>query len=539
MHMSRTPIHRCSLALGLLLLLPPALRAQGTDPADQAWRSGDVERAAQIYSERLSRDSTDTRAAHRLALFRAWRGDRQRALALLDGVLQLEPRNGEARLDRIRVLFWDGQDARARTELVAFAASQPNNARAVEVEAQIARRAGDTRAELAALDRLIALEPANKQAARAREELLARKASRSGDNRTAEERWRLAAARYPDDPSPLVGLGMTLRWLGRTDEAIRVLEQAEKVSGKPNAAAAEQLAWARAPRASGISASGRYTHDSEGNRIATASAGGALQVSSAFRLVVNGYRRTMDAPRVTNVLSSGLSIGGELYPGHEAKLEARAGVTAPDSGDVMASWSAAATVAPTANLRLDLGLARTPYDYTHRLTVGRVVADEADFGATIEAPWRRFELGLAGTALRIHGPNDNQGFRATAQVGWRVSSPFRLGARATAYGFKERTHDGYYAPLFDRGVAAVAQWSDYPGRWDLAAEVAPGVRVRDRGADPAGSFDASGHIAYVLGIGRRVGVAAGYAASGLQTDGAVRPNYDNWSVRVYTTLAIP
>ena len=71
-------------ALLLLAALPQALRAQ--DPADAAWAAGEHDRARELYAQRVTADSNDVRALHRLALLRSWNSEYAPAIQLFDRV---------------------------------------------------------------------------------------------------------------------------------------------------------------------------------------------------------------------------------------------------------------------------------------------------------------------------------------------------------------------------------------------------------------------------------------------------------------------
>ena len=94
-----------------LVLLFTALSSTvvAQDPADDAWKRGELAVARQLYTERLAADSTDVLALHRLGLMLAWDGQHLASIRLFDKLLQVAPEHEDARLDRARVLAWAGR----------------------------------------------------------------------------------------------------------------------------------------------------------------------------------------------------------------------------------------------------------------------------------------------------------------------------------------------------------------------------------------------------------------------------------------------
>lgn len=277
--------------------LARARRAREQPPPDQAeraFRRGERERSARLYSARVAADPTDVPALHRLALLRAWAGRYDQALELMDRVLQLDSTDVRARVDQARILAWSGRPGMAVDRLDAFLQDRPTDADALEALADIlvgrkeevaasaallsppgmgtsaapepafrppvpveparfarAVRSFDSLVEVShgELEPRIGLGAALTYAGRpdsARsvfrgvlerspgslraQEGLARALTWSGRLRRGEEAWRGVVGTDPGDPDGWVGLGRNLRWQERPAAASRTLEQGRRAA---------------------------------------------------------------------------------------------------------------------------------------------------------------------------------------------------------------------------------------------------------------------------------------------------------------------
>lgn len=206
-----------SLRMPILLLAVTAAAAAAQDPADQAWRSGDVETARRLYAERLAADSTDDRALHRMALMEAWDGRYEQSLRLFDRLLSLGP-NLEARVDRARVVAWRGQPAEAARMLTALLRREPGYIPALEARAEFLAWAGEHGQAVASYEALAEILPENRSVRSARARILAW-TSRLDESIML---YDSLVRSDPDDRTARLGLGRVLGWAGRLDSAAAV-----------------------------------------------------------------------------------------------------------------------------------------------------------------------------------------------------------------------------------------------------------------------------------------------------------------------------
>lgn len=345
---------RRGLAFTLWAMLSLAAAATAQDPADAAWDAGEVDRARELYSERLARDSSDIRALHRLALIHAWSEEWAPSLSLFDQLITLSPANLGARVDRARVLAWKGDLAQAMSELETLLESDPSFMPALEALAQFQSWAGDYDralsiyermgrtgagdpsiqygrarvlsmanrfdAALAVYDSLLAADPDDMQALLGLGQVLmwsnqldsaevvyshiltleednaealegiARAATWRGRLVEAEQRWRTAVETNPDAVGALVGLGQTLRWQGRGPAALPWLERAIELS-PGNVEAREQMRWVEATLHPRIAPTVVYEWDSDGNRILTMSGHATWRPVPRTELRLDAYHR--------------------------------------------------------------------------------------------------------------------------------------------------------------------------------------------------------------------------------------------------------
>jgi tetratricopeptide (TPR) repeat protein len=202
-----------------------------------------------LYGDRLASDPEDGTATVRLALMRAWGGQYDAALVLLDDLIELQPGNLDARLARARVRAWSGDVPGAQDEVGEVLAVHPENEEALEALALFQVWAGRLDGALERYDDVPAIAPESSGAELQRAQALAR-AGRYGATRSAYDAilerdpenvearlglaWTLAVsqdydaaieqydqvlARAPDDITALTGKARTLAWAGRLVES--------------------------------------------------------------------------------------------------------------------------------------------------------------------------------------------------------------------------------------------------------------------------------------------------------------------------------
>jgi tetratricopeptide (TPR) repeat protein len=339
-----------------LLLSIVAATAHTQNPADVAWRQGDIVTAERLYAERLAADSTDEIALHRMALILGWNGNYQESIALFDRLLEIAPRNWEAAVDRSRVYAWQGQTERAIALLDLVLEQQPTYVPALEARALFQSWIGQHSAALSTYEQIGQIVPENRSIPRERARVLSwssqldaaiaiydsllqtdpsdretrlglarvlswadqldsaasvyrtllatesrdvqalqglgRVASWAGDLPAGERYLRRAVEVSPDDVSTLVELAANLRWQGREAEALYFLERAEARAPDHGDVRAE-LQWVRTAVAPRATISWVYESDSDGNRISSLMIPAAWRPLPRLELRARGYLRDL------------------------------------------------------------------------------------------------------------------------------------------------------------------------------------------------------------------------------------------------------
>jgi tetratricopeptide (TPR) repeat protein len=254
----------------------------------------------------------------------AWeRGDLVRAEELYSARLAADSTDLRAlhRLGLIRA--WSERHEQGLALLDRLLAIDPRNVEAAVDRARVLAWRGDPQAAVRALDLVLEHRPDHLPAREARAQFaawageyevaqaayrgilaedpqnlealrgLARIASWRGDLIAGEARWRRSLANAPDDVPSLVGLAQTLRWQGRNAAALRVLERAVELD-PTDRDARTQLQWTRAALAPRFAPFFVYENDSDGNRIATTSSGASWHPLPRLELRGDGYVRNAE-----------------------------------------------------------------------------------------------------------------------------------------------------------------------------------------------------------------------------------------------------
>ena len=233
----------------------PAVAAPD-DRADEAWSRGDIALALRLYSDRLVADPADGTAMLRVALMRAWEGEYDAAVALLDGLIEQQPGHLDARVARARVRAWSGDIPAAQDEVAEVLAVQPDNAEALEAFALFQAWTGQFDEALAGYDELLSIAPGRSSAQLQRAQAfawaeqfeasraaydallardlddiearlgLARTLALSQDYAGALAEYDEVLLRAPNEMRALTGKGKTLGWAGRLAESEQASLQA-------------------------------------------------------------------------------------------------------------------------------------------------------------------------------------------------------------------------------------------------------------------------------------------------------------------------
>jgi tetratricopeptide (TPR) repeat protein len=346
----------CLIALSLVLSTTAPVVARAQNPADIAWRQGDLITAERLYEERLAADSTDEIALHRMALMFGWNGRYQESLALFNRLLELSPRNWEAAVDRARVYAWQGQTENAIALLDRVLEQQPTYVPALQARALFQSWRGEHVAALSTYEQIGQIVPENRSVPRERARVLSwssqldaaiaiydsllrtdpsdretrlglarvlswadqldsaasiyrtlltteprdiqalqglgRVASWSGDLVAGERYLRTAAEVSPNDVTTLVELAANLRWQGRDAEALQFLERATALAPGHGNVRAE-LQLVRTAVSPTASISWVYESDSDGNRISSLMSPVAWRPMPRLEVRAQGYLRNL------------------------------------------------------------------------------------------------------------------------------------------------------------------------------------------------------------------------------------------------------
>lgn len=214
------------LFLAAVALLVCAVPARAQDEADRAWAAGDTRAAQPLYEARLAADSTDVRALHRVGLLRAWAERYDEAMALFDRALRLEPDNRDIQIDRARVLAWRGDPSAGAAALEPLLAADPAYLPALQARAQFFSWAGDYDEALSTYGRIAEITPEDRSVGLDQARVLAW-ASRF---RAAEAAYDSLLQRNPRDVPTLLGLAQVLSWAARLDSAEVVYQNVLRIA---------------------------------------------------------------------------------------------------------------------------------------------------------------------------------------------------------------------------------------------------------------------------------------------------------------------
>ena len=558
----------------------PGTSGLQTDPADAAWAEGDLERALELYRARLARDRTDGTALHRVALMVAWDERYEESLGSFDTLLEMEPDNLDARVDRARVVAWSGDvpaaldalsellaehpdmvaalEARAQfeswvgrydesvasyEEVLAIA---PDNAAARLRQAQVLSWASDFDASLAAYDSVLALDADDVDAGLGRATALtfmgeleaavvaydgvlttdprnvralqgkARALGWDDELVRSERAWRAAVAVDASDASSHVGLGQVLRWQGRNAAALEVLREAEEVD-PTNGDVREQLRLARTALAPLARPSFVAEDDSDGNRMLSAMLSASWHPVPRLDIRADAYQRDLRDNAVGRT-ARGLTVsaGYQIEPGWSVLAGAGGSETNGTGRSSFTAYQARVTSPGRYRFGGGIGLHSYGMDATAALAERGVRATELTMSGRW-APASGWRLdGSAGRAI-FEGTEENERASAFLSLSRRAGRFFTLGLSARAFTFEHDLTDGYFDPDFYGIGEVTGRWLYQPQPWSFLLELAPGVQQVTSNGAPAATVRGSARLGFRIASGREVSVSAGYSSTGLQS----------------------
>lgn len=556
----------------------PEIRESQVDPADTAWRAGDIERARELYEARLRDDPTDGAALHRMALMRAWSEDYAGAHDLLERLIEVEPLNVDARVDRARILAWQDRTDQALTELADVLAEHPDHAGALEARALFQEWSGRYQESLTTYDQLLAISPENDGVRRRRARLLsltsdfeasgsayerllaadpddiearlglARSYALSDDLESAIAEYDRVLAADPEHLVALQGKGRTLAWADRLIEGEDVLRRAvalDRTGADSHTALAQILQWqgrnvaaktlldiavSRAPtngdareqlrtvnRALAPTArpAAVYESDSDGNRMVTTSLSAGWRLLPRLEMRFEGYRRDLEQGALQREAFGGLVTGVvELEPGWTVTIGAGGRRSDAVDGRTRASWR---------------GGVRSPgrHDASAAFDVSSEVLDETaalaergirytSFAGNLRwTPSAAWRLDGSGGYALFEGSADNSRASGALALSRRIGRSFSLTASTRLFSYAEDLNDGYFDPDFYGIVELVGSVRHAPTPWSFVLEAAPGVQKVTREGDRTATVRGSARTGYLIAPGRELSLSLGYSSAGL------------------------
>lgn len=240
-------IGRIGLALAaLLLLFAPAAAETPEDrlrAGNQARNNGDFAKAEEIYRSILDEPAVDAEAHEKLAQMLSWRRRFDESIELYEELKRRYPERAKtADMGIARCYAWDRQHGRAAEVIRASLEEHPDDIELLLLLGQVESWGGHTTRSLEAFERVMELDPWNRDAWLGK----ARALSWSGELVEGEHEFRWLLYRYEDDTEALVGLAYDLIWTGRAKDARDVLERIDPADRNRQDVRLANIALARA-----------------------------------------------------------------------------------------------------------------------------------------------------------------------------------------------------------------------------------------------------------------------------------------------------
>jgi tetratricopeptide (TPR) repeat protein len=462
---------------------------------DAAWTAQDFDAAYIAYDSVVRADSTQSRAVYRLGVLTSWRNDLTEAIRLHQLYVRLEPQDLEGRVGLARVYSWASKFATSVATFDTVLAREADYRDAAFGRATALAWWGKLDESIAAYDAWIRTHPSDTEAelGRARvlswagrldealavyerlakagnpaeaEKGIARVTAWRGELEKSEQLWNAVTGKYPRDPEVWVGLGQTLRWMGRPFASRDALEQALKVRPQYEDAHT-QLRWVRAEI--NPSASPTYTRstDSEHNDGNTFAVRADAAVGTKARAGVRAQFRGNTSPSGSGN-STSLRASGEVQPGDgKYALRGELGVTSMTSKvGVVESPSYTIVVGGVRGrttlgerVRVGGGVSRDAFDdivLTMREGLGITTLD-ADASVTLP---RRTTLSAFASTSSASGDTIASNSRTTAgaSLRWTPRRDIALMANVRTFGWDHPAYGTYFAPQRFTLAELAARW---------------------------------------------------------------------------------
>jgi tetratricopeptide (TPR) repeat protein len=511
MRTMRTGLLALSLA-ALASLTTVATAAAQEDAAAAAWAAGDHAKARELYLQRVTADSADVQAAHRLGLLLAWDRDYARAIPLLERVVRMAP-SIAARTDLANVLAWSRSYDRALAVLDDVIAEAPTR-EALHTRARFLSWSGRYGAAERAYGELIASDATDAEALRG----MARVTTWRGDLAGGERLWRRALAAEPEHADAHVGLSQVLRWRGRPREALEHAEQASRL--RPgDRETLEQLAWAEAAFAPRVAPTFSAETDSDENRLYTAALNATFPMTRRLSGTLLAYARRADGPTPAGMdptpQSWSAMAGMRVEVADGWMLSGSGGVTARSERDAAGVYRAGISSPAWIPVTATATYAHSVLDATADLMGRDVTLGDASLSMAAELT-RGLRLDAGFSHTRFEGETSNDRILGRVGLEARPTQWLRIRPRLTAFTFESSVQEGYFAPD-QYGLAELGIGFDrYLSGWSISAEAAPGAQRIGSAGDVQGAFSARARLGYTIAPGREIGLGFTFSELGLE-----------------------
>ena len=560
----------------------PDSDAAPPDPeaAGRAWIDGDLETAVRLYQAVLLQDPDHGLALHRLGLANAWEGRYDIALEHLDHLIDLQPDNREARIDRARITAWRGDTGEAVQQLDAYLDEYPDDASALEARATFQAWAGEFDAALSSYEALVSVSPDPGAVRRQQAQVLswasrydasrtlydsllaadpgdtearlglARVETFSGNLGAARDLYESLLAQDPTETRALQGLGralswdgqliageevlrraveiddtnvasltglaQNLRWQGRNPAALELLERARELSPS-DSDVREQLRWVSVALSPQAGATLVVEDDSDNNHMVTSSMVARWSPLPRLGLRVDGYRRQVSQPGLDRT-ARGLTLSASWHFDPGWNLSAGLGGARNDGSGTQSitAWQAALGSPGRYAVSGAVNVSTTALDATAALAERGV--DVRQFGLDIGwTPASGWRLSGAAANAVFRGSEDNTRQSASISLTRRLPRGITLGVGRRTFGFDKNLSDGYFDPDYYGITELSIRWLREPGRLSLTLEGAPGAQKVGKSGSYTGAIRTSARLAWRFAPGREVSVSGGYSSAGLQS----------------------
>jgi tetratricopeptide (TPR) repeat protein len=467
-------------------------------------------------------DNADALSAR--ALFQAWAGKTDQALASYDQLLSIAPEHQSGRRLRAQTGAWAG---RAEESIVAYEALLAENPDDVEARIGLATTlgyAGRHARSIEEFDVVLALAPGDMRALSGKAKAHAAAGHLIEAERAAD---RAVDADRASGPA-WATLGQVYRAQNRDAAALDALRRASDLEPQ-NAEIRDQYRAVSLSLSPDVRPTVTGEDDSDGNRMVTTALDGEWTLTPRLVLRGRGYYKQLEQDGGSFSFEQ-KAYGGRLTAEYQAspgwRFRGGVGGSATDgTGD------------PTF-LALDVGIRtpdRNPLGFS--LDVSSEGLDETaalarrgvrSSTAVLSARW------FPSTAWRVDGSlsiGEYEGDEANARRGWfagvtrRLGAGFSLGLAHRGLSFEKNLDEGYFDPDFYGIVEVTSYWLYRPAPWSVLVEFAPGVQQVTTDGDPSASLRSNLRLGYAVDQAREVSMSLGYSSAGLTSFASGNDDY--------------